>query len=402
MIKNILLNRYYSLLLVLCPVLFVYSLGGVNLIYLLFFTGLVLSFLLTNCRYSLNIESGVYYFFIYMILISPLAYGLTYLQIGNYFQIGTCYFLLCVILYLNFVKKEYILKYYFVVVVFSLVFFFFQELCFEIIGHRISGIMPFLEFSYYDGVSNADMANFHENTNRSSSFFLEPAMYAQFLLPALICNMKYKMKNIIYLCCIIFSFILLRSGVGLIVSAFCILVFLYHVPFKTKLRKYSFIVFSSLFLFLIILSIARTNYAEILVNRASEFDSGNYESSGFIRMLRGYYLYSDLPLINQIFGVGTTNLSSVIQKSSIAFMFGDDEVYLNGIQAVLIGGGIAGLFLFLLMIYRMYKQVDFTGRMILISFLIISFMASSYLSVIMLLYLVLALQFKNNQSRNEI
>lgn len=394
MTKKDLLYNYYSLLLVLCPMLFVYSLGGVNLVYLLFFAGLIFSFWLTNFRYSLSVGNGLYYFFIYMILISPLAYGITYLQAGNFFQIGTCYFLLCVIMYLNFVKKELVLRYYLMIAIFSLIFFYFQELYFGILGGRISGIIPFLEFSYYNDVSNEDMQNFQENTNRSSSFFLEPALYAQFLLPALIYNMKYKMKNIVYVCCIMFAFILLRSGVGLIVSVFCMVVFLYHIPFKTQFRRYSFIIFSYLFFSLALLWITQTNYVVELTNRASEFDSGNYESSGFVRILRGYYLFSDLPLISKIFGVGTTNLSDVIQKSSFAFMFGDNEVYLNGIQAILIGGGGIGLFLFLLMIYRLYTKVDFTGKMILASFLIISFMASSYLSVIMLLYIVLALQFK--------
>lgn len=337
-----------------------------------------------------------------MILIPPLAYGITYLQTGNFFQIGTCYFLLCIIMYLNFANKEFVLRYYFIIVIFSLMFFYFQELYFWVLGSRIPGVIPFLEFSYYNDVSNEDIKNFQENTNRSSSFFLEPALYAQFLLPALIYNMKYKMKSIVYMCCIILAFILLRSGVGLIISAFCMLVFLHHIPFKTQFKKYSFIVFSYLFFSLALLWIAQTNYVVELTNRTSEFDSGNYESSGFVRILRGYYLFSDLPLINKFFGVGTSNLSNVIQKSSMAFMFGDNEVYLNGIQAILIGGGIIGLFLFLWMIYRLCMKVNFTGKMILTSFLVISFMASSYLSVIMLLYTVLALQFKSCQNYNEL
>lgn len=42
----------------------------------------------------------------------------------------------------------------------------------------------------------------------------------------------------------------------------------------------------------------------------------------------------------KFFGVGTKNLETVIDDSRYAFMFGDEEVYLNGIQAILVGGGI--------------------------------------------------------------
>lgn len=96
----------------------------------------------------------------------------------------------------------------------------------------------------------------------------------------------------------------------------------------------------------------------------------------------------------KFFGVGTKNLETVIDDSRYAFMFGDEEVYLNGIQAILVGGGYLGLSLFLIMLCGIGHKVDFTGKMILWIFLVISLAAATYYLSLMRYIFILAFSFK--------
>lgn len=389
------LNKYFSLLLVLYPVLHLYSINGFNLGYLCFFAGIVLFFI-----YNVYLQNRIMFnpcinrFFCYMAIVPPFMNAIFTSNWGQMLQTGTWLFLLYVIIFSNSIEKSLFLRYYKIVVYMAVIFFLFQEIVYYTSGNRISGIIPFLDFSFYQDRNTADMVEFQQNTNRSSSFFMEPAMFAQFLLPALIMNMKYTRKNCIAFSGLILVFLLLRSGIGLLASGCCVIIVVVRFLIS-DLTKKIIVRFSLVTIALCIgLYVAKTEYGEELLNRTSEFDASENETSGFVRVIRGYYLFSDLKMGQQFFGVGTKNLETVINDSRYAFMFGEEEVYLNGIQAILVGGGYLGLSLFLLMLYSIGRKIDFTGKMMLWIFLVLSLAAATYLSSLMLLYMILAYSFK--------
>lgn len=393
--RTTILNKYFSLLLVLYPVLYLYSINGFNVGYLCFFTGTVL--FLIYCIWFQNriiLFPNINRFFCYMALVPPLSNAIITSVWGQMLQTGTWLFLLYLIIFSNIIEKNLFLRYYKIVVCIAVFFFLFQEFVYYTSGYRISGIIPFLDFSFYQDGSTADMVEFQQNTNRSSSFFMEPAMFAQFLLPALVINMKYTKKNFAAFCGLVLVFLLLRSGIGLLALGCCCTVLIFRFLINDLTKKIIFRLSIVLIILCIGLYAVKTEYVQELLNRSSEFEASENETSGFVRVIRGYYLFNDLKMGQKFFGVGTKNLETVIDDSRYAFMFGDEEVYLNGIQAILVGGGYLGLSLFLIMLCGIGHKVDFTGKMILWIFLVISLAAATYLSSLMLLYLILAFSFK--------
>ena len=175
--RTTILNKYFSLLLVLYPVLYLYSINGFNVGYLCFFTGTVL--FLIYCIWFQNriiLFPNINRFFCYMALVPPLSNAIITSAWGQMLQTGTWLFLLYLIIFSNIIEKNLFLRYYKIVVCIAVFFFLFQEFVYYTSGYRISGIIPFLDFSFYQDGSTADMVEFQQNTNRSSSFFMEPAM----------------------------------------------------------------------------------------------------------------------------------------------------------------------------------------------------------------------------------
>jgi hypothetical protein len=113
------------------------------------------------------------------------------------------------------------------------------------------------------------------------------------------------------------------------------------------------------------------------------------QQSGFFRIWRGYFIYGSMDLLNQIFGA---SLGSVEYIASKVYILGInyEGTYMNGIQSLLITGGIVGTLLFFYYIVKLYKSLNNSGRCIIVAMIVLFFIENMLYSPKMFLYILLA------------
>lgn len=289
-----------------------------------------------------------------------------------------------------------------------IIFFFFQELMYYTIGYRFSGILTVfpLTLGGVDGIDASVWEMARMSADRSSSFFSEPAHFVQFLLPLLILEFLFVSKKKAYLrgSVIAITLLALQSGnalIGLAVFSVFFLCFLYS--------KFNHAIFLGSLLLILALGIfatsamLNTEQGEKLLERQEQLNSDQIGSSGFLRIWRGYFVYSSLSLKEQILGVNNKEvLKKRIKKSSVNWSFKDEnDLYFNTVQSFLLYTGVVGLFLFLLFIIWIWKENNLAGRCILITFCALCCIASLFFTHTMLLYLILSILMKRENVKCE-
>ena len=176
-----LVNRYLCWALILFPVAVMYSIFGIPLSYVIVAIGMLLA-VISGRTLLLRGTRWVIVFFCYMAVIPSCAFIFSTHALGGLIQTGTWLFLLYMMLFNEYVEKQYLRRAYSWVLIAAICFFLFQEVFYLLTGSRISGIIPFLDFTYYADSSTEAFSEVQQHANRSSSFFLEPAMFAQFHL----------------------------------------------------------------------------------------------------------------------------------------------------------------------------------------------------------------------------
>ena len=286
-------------------------------------------------------------------------------------------------------------KYYRIIFVISFIIFIFQEIMFFYLGYRFHALLPFGKL--LDGYSMKDMISDQMIEPRSSSFFREPAHFAQFVLPLLVMELfdsdglgKFLNK---YAFIIILLLLFLKSGNGIIGLIFVLgvksLHYLYYKRMRFKIIK---IIIASIFLAIPIVYYMKTESAKLMVFRSSELQNDE-DSGSYIRIYRGYALYKELPIYNKLFGISEDDLVRMIPKTSISYLFTGErtnDVYCNCIQTILIYSGFLGLLFMILVYYHLFKFTRVMGRTSILLLIVISLIASIYNSYLMLFCTCLA------------
>ena len=360
---------------------------------------------------SISVSNKYLVYMLYMWIIPPICamitgipgdYSLSLLPVALILM--SCY--LCILL--PSVDKTLVLRYYRILVYVAIGFFVIQEVSSLLFGYRPTLYLPFFEMYY----SDLDMASFSESRTsmaRSSSFFLEPSHFAQYILPyfcvvfSKYCKDKNNLLELIFFSLVLFF---LKAGVGYITL---IVVFFYYILKSDSLKLYQrvFIVFigvSGVLVATIVFS--NTEFMSSILGRMDEFsiEVDPYGSqSGFIRIWRGYFIYGAMDTLNQIFGVSVAGVDYV---SNAVYIPGSrfEGSFSNGIQGLLIMGGVVGLVLFLRYIISLCKKLDFTGRLIIIAMMTLFFIEHMLNTPKMFLYILLASCFTApiKQLRNNI
>lgn len=379
MVRNI-----FTLFLVLYPILSAYIVfAPIDLgVILCTVSGLMA---LVVDRFKIKWPNGYKPFLVYLFFSSLLVTQAIPLRIALYS------FLL--ILGCSYCQLFKLLQCYKKVAIVCILFFVFQEIMRIFLGIKISGIFSFLPLVYGD--ANTYISNVIMESDRSSSFFLEPSYFAQYLYPLVVIELFYNreksyLQKAGLLSLIIF---LIRSGNGLILLSIIWCAWLFVSNVKRKVKIYillgGFLIFCGILIY-------NPDIVLEIVNRSDELSLANadeqYQSSGFIRFFRGYYLYGTLPLVNQLFGINPIILESYIYMNTLG-LFNQDVSFLNGIQTVLCQYGFIGLVLVLFHIYSYGKNGNIICYVLLsgVIFLLLSesyFISSRMLVVMILTYIV--------------
>lgn len=292
-----------------------------------------------------------------------------------------------------------------VVVIIAGVILVIQELMYFTSGSRFIALLPSGEL--VDRLPMHDLIDAQMRAKRSCSLFREPAHFAQFLLPVLcleIFSEKNKEKLFTpYELFIILILVLLRSGNG-----FVGLIVLYGVKgvsyFKNvKMGEKIFMLFVSLpLLTYAVNTYISTEAGMDMLERSEELENDDSAAS-YIRVYRGYALYSELPFENKILGINNDNLMKIIPHTTISYLFNGEAVhdlYMNGIQMVLVHNGLIGLLICIWMFISIGKRRTIQGKMQLMLLLTLALLGQIYLSYTMLYTMLFCLTDKTVIPKN--
>ncbi len=141
-----------------------------------------------------------------------------------------------------------------------------------------------------------------------------------------------------------------------------------------------------------------------MFGRVSEIIDKN--GSGYVRIFHGFDVYSKFPFEYKIFGIGYGNIKSYAQFYS-GTVFSKVSLsnplfeYLNGIQYVLIGGGLIGLILYFSIIIGCLKKCKPLGLYVGITFIVISFVSAFIAGGMWLIFMMLLFSAKKNSSSSK-
>lgn len=342
-------NKLFSLLIVLYPILSAYKAFGVVDLGVVLCALVGVAELITDKKKSIKCPNGYWPFFIYIII--------TALLVTHSIPARVILYTFLLIMACTYCEFDSIYKYYKIVANICIAFFIVQELIRLTTGVNVSGIFTFLPTIY--GNSKVYIEMTIQNSQRSSAFFLEPSYLSQYLFPLVamelfgITNHHHHLLSSIWLTIVIFF---IRSGNGILLLAlmwgiwflFCDI----NRQTKIKVLFAGFIVAGGLIVSkpeMFIELFDRTN--ELSIHGADE----QWQSSGFIRFFRGYYLFGSLPRFNMIFGTNPEVLEKYMMTNSLG-LFDDDSSFINGIQTILCYYGVLGLFLFIRHIFKLGQQ----------------------------------------------
>ena len=381
-----------------------YRLAGHELPEIIGMLAILLAFIV---GFRLHFEKSYALYLVYMWIIPPIA-GLLCGISGNYMQALIPVALILSSLYLGLIlpsaDKGYVLRFYRILVYIAVGFFVVQEIFYNLTGFRPTLYLSFLEM-YYEGSDEMSLALSRAEMDRSSSFFLKPSHFVQYIIPYFcIVISKYinEKKGLSEVLIMLFVIIWLKAGIGL-VSLLVIGCFFFLKSGVLKMYQRVLVVFTTIVLFAFITTIYKdTALVAYIMERSSEFSMEvdiHGPQSGFIRIWRGYFIYGAMDIVNQILGVSPAGMEAV---SNAVYIPGCryEGPYMNGVQTLLVSGGVIGCILFFKYIIHIYKQKDITGRCILVAMITIFFMEHMLNTPKMFLYILLASCFNISSSLN--
>lgn len=385
---------FFTCFVVLMPIMNSYTIPigkefGLSLPQLLFpFIAIVI--LLTRKRICFAIPKKFLYFGIYISIVNLVTsptfsvFKLVPLSvIGFLFAIGLC---------LTYVDIKTFLKVYKWSVSIAICFFVFQELIYSLTGYRPDGLLRGIPLMANSIMGDDAYIDSLQSAYRSSSFFLEPSHFAEYITPLLGIELFRGKRIGLYPVLITITLLFLRSGNGIIMLLALWSVWLFLSLKDGKLIKKTAIilVFIPLFFYAGKQYLA-SETGSIIAERSQNLNDGR---SSYMRIIRGYLVYADMPLSQKILGTSDDNIPSIIKNSSVAYTFGDGESYFNAVQTVLITGGIIGFILYFIWLFSVFSKNLIPGKITLILLLLLSLTSSIYLSVSMVFYMTLAYKFQ--------
>ena len=277
-------------------------------------------------------------------------------------------------------------------------------------GIKLLFIIPNIPLSI-----NADYEYLRVWLIRAEACFTEPAHLAQFLAVPLILILCSKneissqkksdikssrIKTIMLTIGILIAMLITFSGNAVIILLCVLIAFLIDRMLFRKKYISSIVLIISMVISVVILY-NTVPQLQVLFGRVSEITE--QKGSGYIRIFHGFDVYSQFPLINKLFGIGYGNIRAFAQyHNNIIFSKLSSShplfEYLNGIQYVLLGGGIFGLVLYLAILFGCINKRNSLGLYVIITFIVISFVSAFVAGGLWLTFMMLLFSAKSNKT----
>ena len=268
-----------------------------------------------------------------------------------------------------------------------------------------------------DFFSGGYLALIEKSSYRPSSLFSEPALFAQYVTPCLIMNIYKKQKTYkeyIVMVLITASVLLARSANG-IIYVLAVWIFAGGCLIVEKIKRKEFNVKKRyiVLIFLVIVFLPKISQVFVekifsddvfsLSQRFAEIFDVKGESSGSMRIVRGWKIFFGMSSVEKIFGIGTGNIVPYLDlHPGIVKMFTSAyNGYMSGLASIFVNSGIIGGFLYLCWWLRYYcsKKTIVKGLQV---FLILYMLASnSFNTAQFILTMVMVMSLEKNKEMAE-
>jgi hypothetical protein len=329
---------------------------------------------------------------------------------GDIFHLGIIRIAITYLMYIDMFEIEYFMSKYKTVASIVIGYFYIQEFSRIVFGVTLLPVAEFLPLAIMDDAQ--EYYSLTLESVRSSSFFKEPAVFAQFLLPLLCYELFGKTKkDVKYILLVFITLLWSRSGnaiVGILAIGVCYIFGILVNKYNTKTRLYVIlgavvaIIISSFFL--------KTEDGRNILERADTIDAEStidrgYASSTFLRVYQGYFIFTEYSPFYKI--VGNDHESYIQQQAFqspvISALYSNSKreyrPYFNSFQSALIFTGIVGLLILIALLMEVWKGNTFCGKSLLFLLIALSLVSSNFFTTTMAYFLVPAIALKQKNSK---
>ena len=307
-------------------------------------------------------------------------------NLSEFISLGVLLTIFLCLIYYEEIKSDYFIKTYRVIASIFICYYYIQFIVLKTIGVLLKGVTTLLPVNFLTGNGfAADLNTWYEHNEwgmRPSSFFTEPAMMAQYLLPLLCIELFSTYKDYRRAAVIGLTIVLLQSGIGYFGLLAIGIVYGFHTLFGTQSFK------TKLFSFVLILLcgvggffFVGTEMGQKVLKRQDtlmDFDNSHAHSwgstSAFYRMYRGYYIYEGMSGVDKIVGIGNSMplLMAAEKNNSFSYTFIENDTYMNTIQSILVKTGLIGFLIMFVFIVIQWRKTGLLGRSCLLVWLSLS------------------------------
>lgn len=228
---------------------------------------------------------------------------------------------------------------------------------------------------------------------RPMSCFIEPQAYATFMIPAIffLLNNKKIFWAVAGTICVFLS----TSSLGIFMCSIMWLISLVDSNFSLQMKIK--IIFSAVIFLVFILN---SNIFQFAFNKIE-----NIDTSSDARLSQGFIIYRQMPIQDQILGVGKKSLIDYILNNNInvpRMRYATDVgkwSYVTTIAGIMIYYGLAGLSSFAVFVFGQLKKKNFLIKEFIILLFILSFGQSILFNVYFIMYYTLLFCLDNNKTK---
>ena len=273
------------------------------------------------------------------------------------------------------------------VLVVAIPLFWIQFLLLNITGTQQFCFVPNLTGHFtYEGFSYSDIVSRHLSGSHPCSIFLEKSYMAYYIVAYMSLTLFANEQKLLSKsnAIIILTVVMLRSGSGIVGMSILLLVKTFKLYWSDNIVR-RIVMLSLLIPFFVGLFFVyqSTEAGEEIVGRQDELTTEG--TSGYTRVVNGYLVFDQLSLSEKITGLSARNARETYGYEKD---HGEYSLYLNGFQTILITLGYVGIFLYLLFYISLFRNVNLSSKMAIISLLIMSLIESNYLNAYMTLFTV--------------
>lgn len=390
--------KMVMILLIISPVLECYGWGKFNFAFIVMSLLAVYHLMTNGFRHTKAPKN----FFLYLGW-WYLSHVLSSSSIGELLPLGLFKIALTYKMFIDIFDLDYFMPRYKTVANLIIAYFYVQEIGKLTVGIHLPSVIPALPIAIQEDAQAYIQSSIE--SERSSGFFKEPAVFAQFLLPLLCYELLAKAKNNWkYIAFLGITLLWSRAGnamIGLLAVAVCYL--FYVIRFQKGAKKFGIIIFGAVFAIGCLAIFMNTDGGQKIKERADSIgmedtiDKG-YAGSTFLRMYQGLFIFEEYPRIYKLIGNDhDTYITNKALSSPILSKFykqKDFVIYFNTLYAVLIYTGYIGLILLILFFRDAWKGNTYCGKSILIVLISLFFISSNFFTQIMTFYLLPTLGMK--------